>query len=97
MMDLTWYLLGILTGLAVLLLRYLAASTSLNWLTWSGLIAGIGALLFCIAWAVGAYLEGVPRAAAMGLLMFGLGGIVILSVTARLISKQSDKQQGGAS
>jgi len=97
MMDLTWYLLGILTGLAALSLRYLSARMQLTWLTWGGLLSGIGALLFCIAWAVGAYLEGVPRAAAMGLLMFGLGGIVILSVTARLITKQNADQQGGAS
>lgn len=97
MMDLTWYLLGLLTGVSALLLRYLSARMQLNWITWSGLLAGIGALLFCIAWAVGAYLEGVPRAAAMGLLMFGLGGIVILSVTARLITKQNSNPQGGSS
>ncbi len=97
MMDLTWYLLGTLTGLSALLLRYLSERMQLNWITWGGLLAGIGTLLFCIAWAVGAYLEGVPRAAAMGLLMFGLGGIVILSVTARLISKQNRDQQGDAS
>jgi hypothetical protein len=97
MMDLTWYLLGILTGLAGLSLRYLSVRMQLTWVTWGGLLSGIGAILFCIAWAVGAYLEGVPRAAAMGLLMFGLGGIVILSITARLITKQNSDQQGGAS
>jgi hypothetical protein len=94
MMGLTWYLLGVLTGLAALLLHYLSGRIQLTWITWGGLFAGIGALLFCIAWAVGAYLEGVPRAAAMGLLMFGLSGIVILTVTARLITKQNRKQQG---
>lgn len=97
MMDLTWYLLGVLTGLSALALRYLAARMQLTWFTWVGLLSGIGTLLFCIAWAVGAYLEGVPRAAAMGLLMFGLGGIVILTVTARLIAKQNRVQQGGTS
>jgi hypothetical protein len=95
MMGLTWYLLGVLTGLAALLLRHLSGRMQLTWITWAGLLSGIGALLFCIAWAMGAYLEGVPRAAAMGLLMFGLGGVVILTVTARLIARQNRDQQGG--
>ena len=46
-------------------------------------------IFFGIAWAVGAVLEGVPRAASMGLLMFGLGGIVILTVTIRFITGQN--------
>lgn len=97
MMDLTWYLLGVMTGIAALFLRFLSARMQLNWIAWSGLLAGIGVLLFCIAWSVGAYLEGVPRAAAMGLLMFGLGGVVILSITARLITRKNRDQQGGES
>lgn len=92
MMSLTWYLLGLLTvasgeGLRQVNLRY-----RLDWVAWSGLFSGIGALLFCIAWAVGAYLEGVPRAAAMGLLMFGLGGIVILAVVSKYINARLEKR-----
>jgi len=95
MMDLTWYLLGILTGVALLFLRHLARRVRLTWLTWAGLLTGIGALLFCIAWSVGSYLEGVPRAAAMGLLFFGMGGVVILTLTSRLIIAQNRDRQGG--
>ncbi len=92
MMSLTWYLLGLLTvasgeGLRQVNLRY-----RLDWIAWGGLFSGIGALLFCIAWAVGAYLEGVPRAAAMGLLMFGLGGIVILAVVSKYINARLEKR-----
>jgi uncharacterized protein with FMN-binding domain len=92
MMSLTWYLLGLLTvasgeGLRQVNLRY-----KLDWIAWGGLFSGIGALLFCIAWAMGAYLEGVPRAAAMGLLMFGLGGIVILAVVSKYINARLEKR-----
>jgi len=89
MMALTWYLVGVLSGVAILFLRFLSGNVHLNWLTWAGLLSGIGALLFCLAWSVGAYLEGVPRAAAMGLLLFGLSGIVLLTVTARLIKARN--------
>jgi len=58
----------------------------MNWLSWSGLVLGIVMILFSIAWAVGSVLEGVPRAASMGLLLFGLSGIVILTVTARYMA-----------
>ena len=33
----------------------------LDWIAWGGLLSGVGALLFCIAWAMGAYLEGALR------------------------------------
>jgi len=58
----------------------------------TGLGIGTFLILFSIAWAVGSVLEGVPRAASMGLMMFGLGGIVILTVTVRFIAGQ--KQLG---
>jgi hypothetical protein len=92
MMSLTWYLLGLLTvasgeGLRQVNLRY-----RLDWIAWGGLLSGIGALLFCIAWAMGAYLEGVPRAAAMGLLMFGMSGTVILAVVSKYINARLEKR-----
>jgi hypothetical protein len=92
MMSLTWYALGLLTvasgeGLRQVNLRY-----RLDWIAWGGLLSGVGALLFCIAWAMGAYLEGVPRAAAMGLLMFGMSGIVILAVVSKYINARLEKR-----
>ena len=87
-MGLTWYILGILTvGSGYFLYTY-AKINRLHWLPLIGLGIGIISILFSIAWAVGSVLEGVPRAASMGLLMFGLGGIVILTVTIRIITGQ---------
>ena len=88
MMDLTWYVLGTLTGAIAYFLYELSRKRTLNWLSWSGLIVGSFLVLFSIAWSVGAVLEGVPRAGSMGLLLFGLSGIVILTLTGRFIVSQ---------
>ena len=83
MMDFTWFILGVLTGAVAYSLYLISKKNTLNWLLWSGLIAGSALILFSIAWAVGSVLEGVPRAASMGLLLFGFSGIVILTLAFR--------------
>ena len=88
MMDLTWYILGVLTGAVAYSLYLTSMKITLNWLSWSGLIAGSSLILFSIAWAVGSVLEGVPRAASMGILLFGLSGVIILTLTARMIASK---------
>ena len=85
MMDFTWYILGVLTGAVAYALYLIARKIPLNWLMWSGLIAGSVLILFSIAWAVGSVLEGVPRAASMGILLFGLSGVVILTLTGKML------------
>jgi vacuolar-type H+-ATPase subunit I/STV1 len=90
MMDLTWYILGVLTGAVAYSLYLISKKSALNWLLWSGLIAGSALILFSIAWAVGSVLEGVPRAASMGILLFGLSGVIILTLTARMIASRKD-------
>jgi vacuolar-type H+-ATPase subunit I/STV1 len=90
MMDLTWYILGVLTGAAAYSLYLISKKSALNWLLWSGLIAGSALILFSIAWAVGSVLEGVPRAASMGILLFGLSGVIILTLTARMIASRKE-------
>ena len=87
-MDLTWYILGVLTGAVAYSLYLISRKATVNWLSWCGLIAGSALILFSIAWAVGSVLEGVPRAASMGLLLFGLGGVVALTLTGRKIISQ---------
>jgi Na+-translocating ferredoxin:NAD+ oxidoreductase RnfG subunit len=82
-MGLTWYCLGLLTTGSTIFLWHFSKRYQLNWLAWSGLILGIVFILFSIAWAVGSVLEGVPRAASMGLLLFGFSGIVVLTLAFR--------------
>ena len=93
MMDFTWYILGVLTAAVAYSLYLTSKKITLNWLSWSGLIAGSALILFSIAWAVGSVLEGVPRAASMGILLFGLSGVIILTLTARRMTSQKDRTQ----
>ncbi len=93
MMDLTWYILGVLTGAVAYSLYLISRKNTLNWLSWSGLVAGSALILFSIAWAVGSVLEGVPRAASMGILLFGLSGVIILTLTTRMMASQKGKTQ----
>lgn len=85
-MGFTWYVLGILTIFSLYFLYEYAKQRHLHWITITGLALGVFSILFSIAWAAGSMLEGVPRAASMGLLLFGLGGVVILIATLKFIT-----------
>ena len=91
MMDFTWYILGALTGASAIFLWRYSKRYYLNWIAWCGLIPGIFLILFSIAWAMGSILEGVPRAASMGLLLFGLSGIVLLILTIKFVDLKLEK------
>ncbi|MBW2449813.1 MAG: FMN-binding protein [Deltaproteobacteria bacterium] len=82
-MGFTWYCLGLLTTGSTIFLWHFSKRYQINGLAWSGLTLGIVLILFSIAWAVGSVLEGVPRAASMGLLLFGMSGIVLLTLALR--------------
>ena len=88
MMGLTWYILGILSALSGYLIYEYSLKHPLDWVSWSGLSLGVFLILFSVAWGVGSILEGVPRAASMGLLLFGLSGIIILTLTGRYMGRK---------
>ena len=92
MLGLTWFCLGVLTFVSIIILIKLSKRFHLNWIAWSGLSIGIFLILFCIAWSVSSTLEGEPRAANMGIVFFGLPGIALLTVTARFVSGKSQEQ-----
>ena len=70
-MGLMWLIVGIITGLSIWILFTLNKRFTINWIGWTGLIAGIFFILFAIAWSVSSVLEGVPRSGSMGAIMFG--------------------------
>jgi polyferredoxin/Na+-translocating ferredoxin:NAD+ oxidoreductase RnfG subunit len=92
MMGLTWYFLGFLSTASLLLFWRLSKQYRLNWMAWSLLISGTVLVLFAIAWSVGAVLEGVPRAGSMGMLLFGLPGIICLTLGMRYVTTRLDKR-----
>ena len=88
-MGLMWFTVGLITGLSVFVFAELHRRFDLNWLGWSGLILGEFLILFCIAWSTASIFEGVPRAASMGLLMFGGAGLVVLVLTWRFLIQKN--------
>ncbi len=91
MMGLTWYILGLLTTGSAIFIWKLSRKHDFNWKSWLGLALGVILALFAIAWGVGAVLEGVPRAGSMGIIFFGLPGIVLFSATYRYSTKLPEK------
>jgi Na+-translocating ferredoxin:NAD+ oxidoreductase RnfG subunit len=85
MMELMWFCVGVLTSLAAILILRLSKQYRFNWIAWAGLGTGAFLVLFTIAWSVGSVLEGVPRAASMGIIFFAMPGIILLTAVWKYI------------
>ena len=83
MMELMWYVVGILAGVSGYLVYMLSRKYNLSIMGLGSLITGLFLILFTIAWSVGSVLEGVPRAASMGIVFFAMPGIILLTFTAK--------------
>ena len=84
-MALMWFTLGLLVGLSVFGASELHKRLVIDWRGWAGLALGELMVLFSIAWSIAAIFEGEPRAASMGLMVFGAPGVAVLALTARLL------------
>lgn len=83
-MQLMWFCIGVVVGLSAFLAAELHKRFDLDWRGWGGLALGELLVLFSIAWSVAAVAEGEPRAASMGVMVFGAPGVALLAVTTRL-------------
>ena len=88
MLELTWLITGLLSSGAIITALEVRKQIQLTPLVWICFTLGFVLLLFALPWAVGSILEGVPRAASMGILLFGLPGIVLLTISANKIIPQ---------
>lgn len=91
MMDITWFALGVLSLTAGVAIWKLSRRYRLTLIPLSGLVLGVVLVLFSIAWGMGAVLEGVPRAGSMGILLFGLPGIVCLTFSLRYVTGKLER------
>ena len=91
MMMITFFIVGLLAAGAAWWLIRLAQRQQIKWWPLAGLALGIALILFCFAWSVGSVLEGVPRAAAMGVVFFGFPGVVLLTLIGRRVGVGSLK------
>lgn len=86
--EILFFTLGLLTALfAVALVKYNQELKFDKW-SWSTLILGGFLAIFCLAWSVSSVLEGVPRAASMGMVVFGLPSIILLLLGRKMALKK---------
>jgi hypothetical protein len=85
MMTATWFGVGLAAASCARLLFRLWHFHRPGVLRLGALATGMFLILFCAAWSVGAMLEGVPRAASMGVVLFGLPGIALVTVAGRAV------------
>ena len=83
MMELMWYVVGLLAGVSGYLVYMFSRKYNLGVIGLGSLIIGLFLILFTVAWSVGSVLEGVPRAASMGIVFFAMPGIVLLTFIAK--------------
>ena len=86
--EILFFVLGVISTLMVMGLISWNKQYHFKISEWIMLSIGFFMLLFCIAWSVSSVLEGEPRAASMGMLVFGLPALILLALSRRLILKK---------
>jgi hypothetical protein len=85
--EILFFLLGALTILSINALLYYKKRYTFKWYSTALACCGIFLGLFTIAWAVSSIIEGEPRSAGMGLLIFGVSTLICFAVTRQLALK----------
>ena len=86
--ELLFFILGVLVTVAIYTLVNYNRRYKFKAGTFSVIILGILLLIFGIAWALSSYLEGVPRAASMGLVFFCTPALILLLIGRRMALKR---------
>jgi len=86
--EILFFMLGVLTTLGISALIYYNGKLKFNVVTWLILGFGLFLLIFSIAWSFSSILEGEPRAASMGMIVFGIPSIILLVFGRRLAVKK---------
>ncbi len=87
--EILFYLLGLLSALLVFGIVYWHRVYSFKWYATVLATLGIFMIVFTIAWWVSGIQEGETQAGNMGLLIFGLPGLLLLGITQRLITRKN--------
>ncbi len=83
-MGLMWFVEGMLVVLAGFAMWTLSRHYPIDWKAWVGMIVGSLLVLFALAWTAASFAEGEPQSGAMGILVFGVGGLIVFALTWRL-------------
>jgi len=93
--EMLFFTLGVLTQSAIIVTIYYHRKLKFDWSTWLTLGLGLLLLIFCIAWSCSSILEGEPRAASMGMIVFGLPSLILLVLGRRFALKKTVQDQVG--
>ena len=85
--EILFFMLGVVATLSAVGLIILNKTYPLDWKSWLSLIVGIFLLVFAVAWSLSSVMEGEPRAASMGMVFFGIPGIILLLLGRRFVVK----------
>lgn len=85
--EILFFVLGVISTLAVLGIVMLNNTYQMDWKSWSTTILGALLFVFAVAWSMSSILEGEPRAASMGMVVFGIPGLIILLLARRFVVK----------
>jgi len=83
--EIMFFMMGVLTTLTGFAFYYVYKNFIMNWKSWSLLSLPAFLLLFAISWSWSSFLEGEPQSGSMGLLLFGLTGLICGSLTWKFI------------
>ena len=87
--EMLFFLLGVIVTVAIYAMVKYNRQYKFKVLTWILLCIGILFFVFGFAWAASSFLEGVPRAASMGLVFFCLPALILLLLGRRLALRNS--------
>lgn len=82
-------MLGIITESCIIIAIYYNRKLKFDWRAWMTIGFGLFLLTFTIAWSCSSVLEGEPRAASMGLIVFGIPSIILLVLGRKFALKKA--------
>lgn len=89
--EILFFVLGVVTTIGVFTIIHYHRKINFNAAAWVTICLGLFLLIFTTAWSFSSVLEGEPRAASMGLIVFGIPSISLLILGRRLALKKAVK------
>jgi len=86
--EMLFFTLGVISTLSLIAMVKWNKIYKFDWKAWFLLGLGFFLMIFCLAWSVSSVLEGEPRAASMGMVVFGLPSLVLLALARRVVLKK---------
>lgn len=90
--EIMFFMLGVFTTLTGLAFYFIKKNYIMNWKSWLLLSTTAFLLLFAVSWSWSSFIEGEPQSGSMGMLLFGLSGLILGSLTWKLIQNINMKK-----